>query len=83
MKDCNIENLYEHLKNDGAFDCEHSRQAVKQYFKGQVDSITSITKNIENLLDLIHEAQSKFIEIIKHAESFKDAENPICEHEVH
>lgn len=82
MKENEIEihNLMEHLRSDGAFDCEHSCESVKQYFKGQVDSITSITKNIHNLLELILEAQSKFVEIIKYAESVNDAANQVCNH---
>jgi len=75
-----IDNLMEHLKADGAFDCEHSCESVKQYFKGQIDSITSITKNIHNLLELILETQSKFIEIVKYAESVNDAKNQQCDH---
>ncbi len=75
--ECEIEDLLNNLKNDGAFDCEHSRDSVKDYFKGQCDAIESITKQVHKLLECINLAKNEFIEILKHVESF---ENTDCEH---
>lgn len=76
-KECDIHNLLDNLKNDGAFDCEHSRSSVKDYFKGQCDAIESVTKQVHKLLECINIAKNEFVEILNHVESFSDNE---CDH---
>jgi len=75
--ECEIEHLLDNLKNDGAFDCEHSRASVKDYFKGQCDAIESITQQIHKLIECISLAKDNFTEIINHADSFKKTS---CDH---
>lgn len=79
--ECDIDNLLENMKNDGSFDCVHSRESIKDYFKGQCDAIESITAQVHKLIICIQQARSKFIEILNHAQSFED--KPVCDKTEH
>ena len=78
--ECDIENLLDNLKKDGAFDCEHSKKSVKDYFKGQCDAIESITQQIHKLIECIQQARSKFVEILNHAQTLDELEKAPCKH---
>lgn len=80
MKDVHSsEEMIKNLEKDGAFECEHSRKSVYDYFNGQVDAIESINNNLLQLLELINKTKTMFISVMQHTKNIDSN----CEHEVH